>query len=268
MKSESNYSLEQESKKWTNEELLKFYKSFSNNNFTFAALNDAEMCNYIYSISYYRRSEMTKNIHFERLSKEVILTTISAQFESFLSTFEERVKTNDSKLFHYVFKDSDLNKNGGIYSTEEAVFAMRDEILGSLTNQILVRFGRNIYNVDSFQEPLKNLLRYNPVIHRGSKYNCYKNHMLTDYFGLMLFGVSLFFQGKIEIEDIYEFDSFCDKFDDYFIYLMECAEIGLNSEVKGEDFPCDIKKIIDVIVEKNMEFFHYNYELVVDKFGV
>ena len=262
MKGRSKQSLEQESKKWTNEQLLEFYKGFNHNSFIYAALNDEEMRNYIYAVSYYRRAEMTKSLHFEKISKEVIVTTITSQFDSFIRNFEERVKTNDSSLFRYIFKDSELSQKDGIYSTEEAVYAMRDEVLGSLMNQILNRFSQNMFNRESFQEPLKELLKYNSTVHRGSKYNCYKNHILTNHFGLMVFGSSLFFQGKLEIEETYDFDSFCDKFDEYFIYIMECAGIRLNSGVMEEDFACDIKMILDALAEKNLEFFNFNYELV------
>ena len=144
---------------------------------------------------------------------------------------------------------------------------MRDEVLGSLLNEFLYKLGTNIYNIESFQSPLKELMKFNPSIHKGSKYNCYKNHILTDPFGLMVFGSSMLFQIKMGIGDINSFDSFCDKFDEHFRLVIKQAYIKGESQVVEEDFDGDIKRIFDVVSSKNMEFFLYNYELVSDQVG-
>lgn len=267
MNNGSNYRTQEESKEWTGEELLAFYKSFSPGSFMFAAQNDEEMSTYINALAYYKRAEITKKIHFERISKEVIETSILAAHESFLRNFENRVSNKDKHLFKYIFKDTELHQKGGIYSTEEAVYAMRDEVLGGLLNEFLYKLGSNIYNIESFQGPLKDLMKFNPLIHKGSKYNCYKNHILTDPFGLMVFGSSMLFQIKMSMEDINSFDSFCDRFDEYFRVVINQAFIGPESPVVEGDFDGDIKRIFDVVSSKNMEFFLYNYELVFDQFG-
>ena len=113
---------------------------------------------------------------------------------------------------------------------------MRDEVLGSLLNEFLYKLGTNIYNIESFQSPLKELMKFNPSIHKGSKYNCYKNHILTDPFGLMVFGSSMLFQIKMGIGDINSFDSFCDKFDEHFRLVIKQAYIKGESQVVKEDF--------------------------------
>lgn len=265
MKKETNYQMEQESKKWTGEELLAFYRSFSSGSFLYAAQNDLEMSNYIHALSYYKRAEITKKVHFEGISKEIINTSILAAHEGFLRNFENRVNKGDENLFSYIFKDTELYQKGGVYNTEEAVYAMRDEVLGGLINEFLYKLGTNIYNIESFQSPLKDLMKYNPVIHKGSKYNCYKNHILTDPFGLMVFGSSMLFQVKMGMEDINDFDSFCDKFDEFLRVVLNQAEIGLESAVIEGEFDGDIKRIFDVVSGRNMEFFFHNYELVFDQ---
>lgn len=267
MNNGSNYRTQEVSKQWTGEELLAFYKSFSPGSFMFAAQLDEEMSTYINALAYYKRAEITKKIHFERISKEIIETSILAAHESFMRNFENRVNNGEKQLFQYIFKDTELYQKGGVYNTEEAVYAMRDEVLGSLLNEFLYKLGTNIYNIESFQSPLKELMKFNPSIHKGSKYNCYKNHILTDPFGLMVFGSSMLFQIKMGIGDINSFDSFCDKFDEHFRLVIKQAYIKGESQVVEEDFDGDIKRIFDVVSSKNMEFFLYNYELVFDQVG-
>lgn len=258
--------MESKQKKWSKEKLLKFYKSFSVDNFVNAAINDHEMIGYIYAITYFSRSEITKTLHFEELSEDVLKTTIISQYENFIWNFEERINKNEDEVFQYVFNDSELHQKGGIFNGQEAVFAMRDEVLGVLISQVLNRFGMNIIKGQSYTEEIKGLKTFNQEIHSGSKYKCYKNHFLTNYFGLMVCGVSMIFQHELDKEDISDFDYFCDIYEEYMKRVMIDVKIDMESEVRGEEFSEDINRILTKIVENNILFYKMNYNLVEEKF--
>ena len=70
------------------------------------------------------------------------------------------------------------------------------------------------------------------------------------------------FQKVIEIEEVGEFDTFCDKFEPYLDCILNLVEIDRNSIVSEEDFSTDIEKIINFILGKNDSIINNNYELV------
>ena len=78
----------------------------------------------------------------------------------------------------------------------------------------------------------------------------------------------MFFQHELniskndQIDDICEFDNFYDKFDNYFKGVIEDLGIDVNGEVKSGEFEIDNALILKKIMEKNINFYHKNYELV------
>lgn len=251
-------------REWTNQELLEFYKNFPKGNFVHASLADEEMRVFIYAVCFYMRSDYGKRIYFEKLNDNYVKDIVSAGLGNFLTDIENKINQGESdkfKIFDWVFKDSDLILAGGIFSMEQAIYAMRDEILGVYVNFISSNLGMGIYQDKDRITNLKEIMRYNKDIHRGIKYNCYKNHLISDYFSQMIIGSSMIFQGAMDIEEAEEFDSFCDKFEPYINNIFSLLDIDGNSFVEEENFSTDIKRIMDLILSKNDSIINYNYEL-------
>jgi hypothetical protein len=251
--------------KWTNKELLEFYKSFPRGNFVQASLADEEMRVFIYAVCFYLRSDHGKRIYFEKLNENYVKDIVSVGLSNFLADIEYKIDQGESdvfKIFDWIFKDSELVFTGGIYSMEEAIYAMRDEILGVYVSFISSKLGMEIYMDKDKMKNLKEIMRYNKDIHSGVKYNCYTNHLISSYFSQMIIGSSMVFQKVIEIEEVGEFDTFCDKFEPYLHCILNLVEIDGNSIVSEEDFSTDIEKIINFILGKNDSIINNNYELV------
>jgi hypothetical protein len=248
--------------KWTNKELLEFYKSFPKGNFVHASLADEEMRVFIYAVCFYMRSDFGKRIYFEKLNENYVKDIVSAGLSNFLVDIEHKIGQGESEIFEWIFKDSELVLDGGIFSMEQAIYAMRDEILGVYISFISSNLGMRIYQDKEKLVYLKEIMSYNPVIHRGIKYNCYKNHLISSYFSQMIIGSSMIFHGDITLEEVGDFDSFCDKFEPYLNNIFSLLGIDGNSNVSGEDFSAEIKSILDYILEKNDSIINDNYELV------
>lgn len=249
-------------KEWTSKELLEFYQSFSHNSFTHACLQDREFSTFIHAVCFCMRSDYGKKIYYEKVSENFLKDITSASFQSFLVSLESKIETNESNLFYWVFRDSELYLNGGIYSMEEAVYAMRDEVLGNFVQYVTQNLGGAIYHDSSRVGEIKQMLKHNPLIHKGTKFNCYKNHLITEWYSQMVVGGSMIFQGVMDIEEAGEFDSFCDKFEPYFMGILKEIEIDGDSFVDPELFSTDIKRILDHVLEKNDSLIEYNYEVM------
>jgi hypothetical protein len=247
--------------KWTNKELLEFYKSFPKGNFVHASLADEEMRVFIYAVCFYMRSDFGKRIYFEKLNENYVKDIVSAGLVNFLTDIEKKISQGESEIFEWIFKDSELVLTGGIFSMEQAIYAMRDEILGVYISFISSNLGMGIYQDKEKLVYLKEIISYNPVIHRGIKYNCYKNHLISSYFSQMVIGSSMIFHGDITLEEVGDFDSYCNKFEPYFLGVLEKLEIDGNSFVEGENFSVEIKSILDYILEKNDSIINDNYKL-------
>ena len=249
-------------KEWHSKELLEFYKSFSSNSFVHASLQDREMKSFIHTVCFCMRSDFGKKIYYEGLNENYMKDIVSASFHSFLVDLEGKIESEESKLFYWVFRDSELYLKGGIFSMEEAVYAMRDEILGVYVSYVSSRLGSAIFQNKDQMGYLKDLITYNPAIHKGIKYNCYKNHLLSEWYGQMILGGSMIFQGEMDIEDVVDFDSYCDKFEPYFLGVLEKLEIDGNSFVDSDSFSTDIKRILDYVLDENDSLIEYNYEVM------
>lgn len=151
---------------------------------------------------------------------------------------------------------------GKITKMDNAVYAMRDEVICEMICQLLVNFGPNIFNIGEYRSDLMNLIKYNPDIHRGVKYNCYKNQFISDRFGLMVFGVSMLLQHEIENDKLDGFDSFCDHFEVFFQKVMNNCSIDMEGSVDKDSYSSDMKSILDHLCQRNVWFFEQNYEVV------
>lgn len=253
---------------WTNEKLFAFYKNFTVGSFYQATINDPEMSKYLYALCFYYRGKMNKQINFRGFDEKFVKDIVQCQFRGFINNCERAIKDQEESMFNIIFKDSELYKRGGIFNAQEAIFAMRDEIMGAMIFQVIEILKNPEQMWEEFQEPIFKLLNYDSEVHRGNKFDCYKRNYLFNYFGQMIIGTSMFFQHELniskddQIDDIGEFDSFYDKFDNYFLGLMKDLEIDLDAEVKSGDFEIENALILKRVMEKNMEFYHENYELV------
>jgi hypothetical protein len=63
------------------------------------------------------------------------------------------------------------------------------------------------------------------------------------------------------LEEVGDFDSFCDKFEPYLNNIFSLLGIDGNSFIEGENFSAEIKSILDYILEKNDSIINDNYEL-------
>lgn len=246
---------------WSNEEILSCYKSISLNALVQATMVDEEMKCQVLALAYINRGIGNKKVYFEELDKVYVQDLIKELYIGFLEEFEQGVKNDSGELFkkEFIFKDSPLYHKGGIFDMEEAVYALRDQVLGNTFIKVLNNIGGGLYLDNDKMKGLKRLMRYDSNIHKGVKYNCYKNHLVTEYLGLVIFGGSMLFQSKIELDDIKTFDSFFDKFDSYFMDIMNKCGIEGNCMVNSEDFSTDIKTILDMIIKDNHKFIVANY---------
>lgn len=254
--------------KWTDEKLFEFYKNFTIESFYHATLNDPEMSKYLYALCFYYRGRMTREVSFKGFDEKFVKDVVKCQLRGFMNNCEKSIRTKEVKMFNMIFKDSDLYRSGGIFNAEEAIYAMRDEIMGAMIFQVLEILKNPEQMWDEFQGQILNLFTYDPEKHNGKKLDCYKRNFFFNYFGQMIIGTSMFFQHELniskndQIDDICEFDNFYDKFDNYFKGVIEDLGIDVNGEVKSGEFEIDNALILKKIMEKNINFYHENYELV------
>ena len=257
-----------ESVKWTDEKLFEFYKNFTIDSFYNAMVNDPEMSKYLYALCFYYRGKMTRDVNFTGFDEEFTRNVAKSQFRGFINNCEKSIKEKNIKFFNILFKDSELYQRGGIYNAEEAIYAMRDEIMGAMIFQIIEIIKNPEKMWDEFQEPIFKLFNFDPKLHTGRKLDCYKRNYFFNYFGQMFIGMNMFFQHELninrseQIDDIDEFDIFYDKFDNYFRKLIIDIGIDPEAEVKKGEFEMDNALIIKRITELSGEFYNDNYELV------
>lgn len=261
----------QSSKFWSNEKLYDFYKNVSHSSIKYAMLQDPEMSNYLYALCFWYRGINSKKVYFEDFDKDYVDSVIRSQYLGFMKNCEQAIEVGDVKIFNFIFKDSDYYKLGGVSNVEEALYAMRDEILGALIFQNLKNVKDKTIIFNNFENTLEELFLFNPEKHTGKKSTCYRNNFMFNRLGHTMVGTSMLFQNELNVHesrsvnDLIDFDVFCDKFNFFMENIMGELEIDLNSEVTKESFQDDNLVIFKRIIESNYRFYNFNYELVDDE---
>jgi len=243
---------------WSLQEILDCYKSISLNALVKATMADEELNYFAFALAYYKRAESNKQVYFQPLEKEFIHETILNCYAEFINRFEQDIKNDSDHIVLWVCDDSTLKHNKGIFDLEQAVYLLRDQILFDIIFKVY-RYMGFIHQRKEFDSKMSHLTKYDSKIHKGNKFNCYKNHLVVDAYGLKLIGTSMLYQRVIKLEQLNSFDSFFDVFDNYFLEIMNKCGINETGVVNEKDFAKDIKKVINMICVNNVKFTTENY---------
>jgi hypothetical protein len=244
-------------KGWSLREVLESYKSISLNALVKASLVDEELNYFLFSLAYYRRADISKRVHFEQIDQEFINETILESYSDIIKKLESEINSDKKEMTIWVMEDSSLIQQGGIFDMEQSIYLLRDQILCDTIYKI---YNYLLFDPEDLYNSISHLIKYDSKVHRGNKFNCYKNHLVVDHQGLKIIGTSMLFQRLITLDQLKSFDSFFDVFDDYFNNILKETEINGNSVPNEKDFASDIKKILWTISENNAKFIVREYE--------
>lgn len=247
---------------WSNQSILKFFEGFDREEIVRATLKDPEMCCHLNSLCYLVRAHNENRLFFEKLPSDLMQVIIKMTYEEFLHNLSEKVKNDEVELFDWYFEDAVVKESGDIFSQSDAVLLMRDQLIGLMVSKIIKSvfvLGMKDSGLDHMNLAV-NLFKYNSKKHSGSKFHCYKNHIMLDYAGLLIFGSSMLYQNQIELEEVEDFDSFCERFEPYLMGIMKEVEIDMSLPVSKSEFQNDMKSIMARLVSRNFIFCEVNYK--------